>query len=243
MSRILVVEDDPAIRKLTSTALSSAGHRVRVAANGVEALRETDVDTPDLVVTDIMMPQMDGWELVKQLRARRNTAFTPVLFLTQLDSYADRVRGFRLGADDYITKPFSPSQLVHSVSRMTDPEAVWKETAGVIDPGADMEGRLERIGLSAVLTMLEATQKSGVLTLSNGGDSCRIWLREGRVIRATLKSRPELPSTECVYRAIAWAQGSFEFMESSVAGKDEVELATTYLLIEGARRIDEVPGH
>jgi CheY-like chemotaxis protein len=239
MPTILVVEDDPALLKLTCTVLRHAGHVVREASNGEEALELTKETSPDLIVTDIMMPAMDGWTLVKQLRTQRHTAFTPILFLTQLDSYDDRVKGFRLGADDYLTKPFTPRELVARVERMLDPDAIFKDTAGFIDAGSDMEGKLERIGMSAVMVMLESERKTGVLTVESSGETCRVWFRAGATVRAEIKGRAEVRGADAVYHALNWTHGSFEFIECRVEGADEIGMATTYLLIEGARRIDE----
>jgi CheY-like chemotaxis protein len=238
MAHILVVEDDPAVRKMTATVLRHAGHQVHLANNGQEALDYTLTRSPELIITDIMMPKMDGWQLVKRLRAQRRTAFTPVLFLTQLDSYEERVRGFRLGADDYITKPFGPRDLVARVDRMLDPDAVFEETAGVVS-ARDLEGRLERIGMSAVMIMLEAERKTGVLTLAHEGETCRVFLLDGTAVRAEVTGEPDLDSISAVYHALNWTAGSFQFVECEVHGDDEINQPTTYLLIEGARRIDE----
>lgn len=239
MAHILIVEDDPAIRKMTASVLRHAGHQVALADNGEAAVDYTLNRNPDLIVTDIMMPRMDGWQLVKRLRAQRNTAFTPILFLSQLDGYEDRVRGFRLGADDYITKPFAPRDLVARVERMLDPDAVFAETAGMVRGGPDLEGSLERIGISAVLMMLEAERKTGILTLAVGGETARVWVREGAAVRAEVTQKPELKADEAVYHALNWTTGTFDFIECEVSGDDEIETELTYLLIEGARRIDE----
>ncbi len=239
MSTILVVEDDPALLKLTCTVLRHAGHHVREALNGEEALALTRDAAPDLIITDIMMPLMDGWQLVKMLRTQRHTAFTPILFLTQLDTYDDRVKGFRLGADDYLTKPFTPRDLVTRVGKMLDPDAIFKETAGFIEAGSDMEGKLERIGMSAIMVMLEAERKTGLLTVESSGQTCRVWFRLGAAVRAEMKARPETRGADAVYEALNWSHGSFDFIECRVEGNDEIDMATTYLLIEGARRIDE----
>ncbi len=108
-ARILIVDDDPHIRDVVRIALSSDEFETREAANGHAALTHIGRENIDLVVLDIGMPQMDGFECCKAIRASSNV---PVLFLTAQDDEVDRVLGFQLGADDFVAKPFSPRELV-----------------------------------------------------------------------------------------------------------------------------------
>jgi two-component system OmpR family response regulator len=108
-AQILIVDDDPHIRDVVRIALQSEGYATREAANGQAALIEVARGAIDLVVLDIGMPQMDGFECCKALRASSNV---PVLFLTAQEDEVDRVLGFQLGADDFVPKPFSPRELV-----------------------------------------------------------------------------------------------------------------------------------
>jgi two-component system OmpR family response regulator len=108
-AHILIVDDDPHIRDVVRIALQSAGFETREAANGQAALTEVGRGPVDLVVLDIGMPQMDGFDCCKAIRAASNV---PVLFLTAQEDEVDRVLGFQLGADDFVPKPFSPRELV-----------------------------------------------------------------------------------------------------------------------------------
>lgn len=103
---VLVADDDAWILRMVATVLEKRGYTVETAADGEEALRRALARAPDLLITDVMMPRMDGWALVRQLRAHAQLAMLPVVFLTALTSEDDRIRGFRLGADDYVAKPF-----------------------------------------------------------------------------------------------------------------------------------------
>src|SRR6185295_9148076 len=109
--RILIVDDDPWILRMVSTLLEKRGYGIFTAQDGEEGLRRAEEIKPDLVITDVMMPKMDGWELVRAMRARPPLALTPVLFLTALSGEEDRIRGFRLGADDFLPKPFRFEEL------------------------------------------------------------------------------------------------------------------------------------
>lgn len=113
-SRILVVEDEESIRDIITTALSHQGHAVTETQHGRNALNVAIEDTFDLIVLDVMVPGVSGFEVCKQLRDRGDT--TPVLFVTARDEPDDRIKGFVTGGDDYLTKPFSIDELVLRVS-------------------------------------------------------------------------------------------------------------------------------
>jgi len=109
---ILVVDDEPDIRELVRFNLAQAGFEVRTASTGQEALDELSRKRPDLVVLDLMLPDHSGSEICRRIRAEGETAKLPVIMLTARSEEVDRVVGFELGADDYVTKPFSPRELV-----------------------------------------------------------------------------------------------------------------------------------
>lgn len=110
--KILVVDDDPRLRDLVRLALERAEFTVITAADGRAALRDAAREAPDLIVLDVGLPEMDGFETCRRIRA---TSQVPILFLTARDDEIDRVVGLELGADDYVTKPFSPRELVARV--------------------------------------------------------------------------------------------------------------------------------
>lgn len=110
--RILVVEDERKAAEYLRKGLSESGYQVAVAHEGLDARHLIEEDTFDLIILDVMLPGMDGWQLIKLIRMRGQT---PVLFLTARDSVEDRVKGLELGADDYLIKPFSYSELLARV--------------------------------------------------------------------------------------------------------------------------------
>jgi DNA-binding response OmpR family regulator len=103
---ILVVDDDDAIRQMVGTLLSEEGYQVELAQNGEEAMRLVRQKRFDLVVLDILMPVMDGWEVASRMLTDEKTREIPIVFLTALSSYTDQLKGWRMGCFDYITKPF-----------------------------------------------------------------------------------------------------------------------------------------
>jgi two-component system, OmpR family, response regulator len=115
MSKILVVDDDPHIRELVHVFLRNAGLEVVEASDGVDALSKLDSVKVDLAVIDVMMPNMDGWELCQELKASLDI---PILMLTAKAETANKLKGFELGTDDYLVKPFEPLELVARVNAL-----------------------------------------------------------------------------------------------------------------------------
>jgi two-component system OmpR family response regulator len=127
--RVLVVDDEPSIVDAVATALRYEGFDVLEATNGRVALATAQSDQPDLIVLDVMLPDIDGFEVGRRLRA--DGLATPILFLTAKDALEDKVQGFSAGADDYVTKPFSLAEIVLRV------KAILQRTAGSNDEGTN----------------------------------------------------------------------------------------------------------
>jgi DNA-binding response OmpR family regulator len=118
MSRILVVEDEKDIAELIAHALQRAGHTVDLLNSGSGAVARVTESTPDLIVLDLMLPGMDGLLVCQALRADPATASVPIIMLTARGEESDRIAGLELGADDYVTKPFSPRELSARVTAL-----------------------------------------------------------------------------------------------------------------------------
>ena len=168
MADILIIDDDPQIRDVLRIALKQAGFATREAGDGAEGLAKALNGRDDLIILDIGLPAMDGFDLCRRLRAEKDT---PVLFLTARDDEIDRVVGLELGGDDYVTKPFSPRELVARV------RAILKRSQG----GAGANGTLRR----------------GVLELDPARHLCRVdgqnvaLTQREMAILSLLMSRPE----------------------------------------------------
>ena len=110
--KILVVDDDPVNLKMASSVLAKEGFAVLTAENGLLALSAVQDSKPDLIVLDVMMPELNGYEAAAKLRKDPETAHIPIILLTALDSIEEKIKGFEAGADDYMAKPFQPEELV-----------------------------------------------------------------------------------------------------------------------------------
>ena len=135
-AEVLVVEDEDDVRRLVRVLLERAGHTVAEASNGVEALRRVQAVQPDLVVLDVTMPELDGWQTLERIR---DLSDVPVLMLTARAGELDKVRGLKAGADDYVTKPFGRQELLARV------EALLRRTSGPHEVRPAYEDRAVRI--------------------------------------------------------------------------------------------------
>ena len=375
-TRVLVVDDDPWILRMVSSTLEKRGYQPETAQDGQQALDKVRAHPPDVIITDLMMPVMDGWTFVQQLRGVPALAGIPVVFLTALGKDEARLRAMGLSPEEYLAKPFRFADLEKRVSsalqsraRATPesqvgptpggypmpgypghphappyghtheshvghlphgpgygrtheshvghlPHAPYGEShvgplpgyppgppgyppgyppayypPGYPDPRAmpqgyppqayppqqpyppthppphegppppppasasgrtiegvqvprrstALNGRLEQLGLSSLLVMMEMERKDGVLTLKDvkSGEIGRIFLRRGQVICARLDESPDKDGKDCVYEMLTWRGGTFSFNAMEVEMDDSIQSSTTHLLMEGARLIDE----
>ena len=154
MIRILLIDDDSYITEPLARALSEQGYTVSVANSGESGLQQALAQPPDLVILDVMMPGMDGWTVCRQLRER---SVVPILMLTALNEEIDRVLGLELGADDYLTKPFSTRELLARIKAMLRRIALDR-----IQPTRDV---LKIGAIELNLTTFQATKAGQLLTL------------------------------------------------------------------------------
>ena len=128
--KILVVEDDPDQLEAIRGNLKDAGFAIGTAANGVDALIKTRSVSPDLIVLDLMLPQLNGLDICKTLRQNPATASIPVIMLTGMDSYFARVAGFEAGINVYLTKPYQPEELISKVEELLEHSSATSRRSG-----------------------------------------------------------------------------------------------------------------
>lgn len=177
MARILVVDDDANIREVVCFALAKAGFETLTAGDGVQALAQCAVKAFDLVILDMLMPEMDGIEVCRHLRAQLETARLPILFLSSRDDEIDRVVGLEIGGDDYVTKPFSPRELVARV------RALLRRAAPPAEETAPREWTYRRLRLDGARYLVFWNNTSIALTLTEFGILRALITRPGLVCR------------------------------------------------------------
>lgn len=120
MKKILVVDDDLTLRKILQNSLEQKGYQVISVGSGAEALVQFDRDIPDLVVSDVSMPEMDGFEFCRQLRSQPSGKLIPFIFLSAMGELDDRIQGHTIGADSYLTKPFEMKELLANIEALIE---------------------------------------------------------------------------------------------------------------------------
>lgn len=236
--RVLVVEDEPLIAQMLADKLSDLYVEVIRASNGVEALELAWEWDPDLVLLDVMMPKMDGFEVAKILKTNPKTAHIPIVFVTAKSEVEDRVKGLELGAEDYITKPFNFQELLLRVkvilSRLEASQAqrVSTQVRGIA-------GKLRDLSLANLLQFLEMDQKTGILTITKGEEKGYIYLDHGRIVNGLAGP---LKAEFAVYRLLSWTEGEFQLEPCGPSGLAEpvIKMSNQALIMEGMRRLDEV---
>ncbi len=182
-NRILVVDDEPDITALVAYHLAKAGYRVSTASNGTEAIRAAADQRPDVIVLDLMLPGLSGLDVLQALRKQPETREVGVILLTARREEADRIRGLSLGADDYLTKPFSPHELTLRVAAILRRLAAPAVAAGsqLVAGPITIDRSAHRVMVSGKELVLTATEYKLLVTLLE---------RRGRV-----QTRPQLLET------------------------------------------------
>lgn len=170
MAKILVVDDDPRLRELLVVTFQRAGHGTVTASDGRMALTHAARESPDLIVLDIGLPELDGIEVCRRIRQTSNV---PILFLSARDDEVDRILGLELGADDYVTKPFSPRELVARV------KAILKRV-GAVDDAATLRRGVLAIEPARHRCLVDGTQVA--LTATEMGLLAQLMRRPDQVL-------------------------------------------------------------
>lgn len=237
--RILIVEDEPGMIELLTVALEDEGYVISIANNGQQGLKKVSEENPDLIISDVMMPDMNGYDFCAQLRENPKTAAIPFIFLTAKKDVSDRVRGLNLGADDYISKPFHVVEVVARIktlmqrvqrSRQSSPQAPAPETESAFS------GDLEKINIGEVVQTIALTRKNGCLIVTNGSRRGEVYFHDGIVMYADVDRKK---GENAVYRLLSWKNGQFKFDVGAAAKTKNVQKSAEGLLMEGMRRLDE----
>jgi CheY-like chemotaxis protein len=234
--RIVVVDDDARYREAAAEPFRKRGDLVTTTPDGLAALAACLKDPPDAILSDVQMPRMDGWQLLRLVRARPSLAAVPVVFLTSLAGEPERLLGYQLGVDAYIPKPYNPDELMVRVHQI-----VRRARNSRTSPAArsTLRGEIEHVGLSSLFTFLEMERKTGIL-LVIGNDVSRLFFKEGRLVRAEVEgASPPLASRPAAMRILDTTSGQFEFASRDVTAEDDLGMSVTALLLEHARLTDE----
>lgn len=232
--KVLVVDDDPILVISLKLHFSDIGIEFEVAGDGQEALEKLESFEPDIILSDIMMPRMDGYELRKQLRQNPDTARIPFIFMSAKCGITDQMTAFRLGIDDYVCKPFQISDLVERMQRAIERARKIRS----FHSKADFSGDLTQLVWTDMLQIMELNHKSGMLVFRkpSGEPIGRILFSNGRLVNA--QAGP-FEGEEAFFTLMTIKKGSFEFSDKPVKAPNSIKSNNTSLLLQGSQMIDK----
>jgi DNA-binding response OmpR family regulator len=232
--RIFVVDDEERIIDLLKFGLEMSGYEVLTAHNGREALEKIPRTRPDLIISDVMMPHLDGFELCEKLRENPETKLIPFIFLTAKGQIPEKLEGIQLGADDYITKPFDLQELI---ARMESILYRMELASQTVSEEVAMSGKLSQMEIIDVIQTLQMGEKTGQLMINRGSNVATIYFMSGEVIDAKIFN---LVGEKAFYRILTWQEGSFAFDPNAPLVKRTIFTSTQNLLMEGLKHVDRL---
>ena len=232
--KILIVDDDPTIIKFIAPLFAKKNYEPMKAEDGKEALQKINKETPDLIISDIMMPKMDGFELYRRLRNDPKTAAIPFIFLSAKDDPIDQLKGLRMGAEEYLTKPFDAIQLFVTIKNIF--ENVDKAKSSM--ERVDFSGNLAEINLEDVVQLVEMNQKTGELVFTTYDEAIigSVFFKNGKLVNAATKS---LKGEEAFYELTIHKEGYVKFYSKEINAPTIISNPTMAMLFEAARMSDE----
>jgi DNA-binding response OmpR family regulator len=258
--RILVVDDDPDNRAMISHFLTNWGYAVEDAKNGKVALEKVKKNPPSLVLLDLEMPEMDGFETCEHLKTNPETEWIPVIIFTGLEKMPHRIRGFRHGADDYVVKTVEPDELRTRIDLVLKrmrryanlaaapvaaeaPEPIIEAAEVVVeavsepvdDGGMAVSVSLAKIPFPEAMRLVLAHGKNGIAHISHDGRTGAVHIHDGAVVHAVAG---ELSGSEAFYELALWKAGRFDFQDTDSPSEKTILTSTRSLLVEASRRFD-----
>ena len=240
---ILVIDDDLAVRRQLAQEMAKRGHRPIEAISGREAQVLIAQEPPGAVITELQLANGSGLELIIHIRTNIDLLHMPVVVYTSLRSPADRLKALHAGADDVLTKPANPEEIILRVERAL----MRAETSGLRKAlktqKSSMMGDLEMFGTASLLSLIALERRTGVLFLQKDGQEARLSVKAGRVHNAMVTGANGGKGAEAVYRVLNWGTGNFCLTPEKVDEPDVINQPTSQLLMEGLRQQDETKPH
>jgi CheY-like chemotaxis protein len=234
---ILMVDDELDNRVMMRYFLESWGYEVELAANGQEALAKVAEQRPALVLLDLEMPVMDGFETCNRLKSDPETESLPVIMFTGLEATADKVKGIRKGADDYVVKTVDPEEIQARIEMiLRRSQRFERPPAPENGNGAVLSGSLEDKSFPEAFQLAMAYGESGTLSLKNDTEVGSVFLVDGDVVHAVYG---ELEGEHAFYELAVWNKGHFSYKVGERTPKRTIEAKGQSLLMEATRRMDE----
>jgi CheY-like chemotaxis protein len=233
--RLLVVDDSRLILRMVRDFFTAHGFEVQEAGDGKEAVDRLAAWIPDVIIADILMPVMDGWELFETVRRLPETSEVPFVFLTVEADLPKRLRGLHLGADDYIVKPFAVEELHARIERILEQRRALVEARRAGD--ALLAGSGEHLAISDLLQILALNKKSGVVHLMRGRDEGKIVFEDGEMVHAACG---RATGRKALYRLLGWSTAMFRVLPREESGGERsLTDPAANALMDGLVALDE----
>ncbi|HEX9726028.1 MAG TPA: response regulator [Vicinamibacteria bacterium] len=237
--RILVVDDELDNRVMMRYFLESWGYEVELACNGQEGLEKVDTNRPDLVLLDLEMPVMNGFDACDHLKNSPETEQIPVIMFTGLEQTTNKVKGIRKGADDYVVKTVDPEELQARIEMILRRTQRYPAQSAATAPDNDnaVSGSLTEMEFPEAMQLILTYGKAGVMRLVDGSNQASVFVGDGQqVVHAEVDG---LEGEEAFYTLVFWKSGKFHFQVGEEAPRQTITASGTNLLIESTRRLDE----
>ncbi len=230
---ILVADADPKNLQILKDNLEASGFMVVKVSNGKNAFEEIQQSPPTLILTEINLPDLSGFQLLERLKADPKTSSIPLIFLTKQREIQQRVRAFELGAKDYLVKPLHVKEVIAHIRMVL--RRLEQRKPEQNDTHKRFSGRLNQFTLSDLIENFGVERKTGILTISNGRRTGQVFFREGSVINANLG---DFKKEHAIYQMIPWNRGYFNMIFRDVDIADEISISNLGLLLQGIKRLE-----
>jgi CheY-like chemotaxis protein len=239
---VLIADEDAAFRKYLAMPLAAQGFTIHEAADGSAAWQLAVQNRPWMILADISMPELDGFEFCRRVRSHPMLSRLPLLFISGSDKYKERYRALQIGADDFLSKNMPVRELLMRIqllmTRYSD-LAATEPKAGAAEVAGAFQGRIEVFGAPALLQMCAQGRLTGLfsaLAEDAANTATVMGFREGDIISATAGSAT---GADGVYAFLAWEKGSFKFTPGDPGEGAPLAQSVEHLLLEGCRILDE----
>jgi CheY-like chemotaxis protein/signal recognition particle receptor subunit beta len=240
---VLIADEDAAFRKYLAMPLAAQGFTIYEAADGSAAWQLAVQNRPWMILADISMPEVDGFEFCRRVRNHSLLSRMPILFISGSDKYKERYRALQIGADDFLSKNMPIRELLMRIqllmTRYSDLYASGEQKRGATEVAGAFQGRIEVFGAPALLQMCAQGRLTGHFTAlaEDGANTATVMgFREGDIISATAGNAT---GAEGVYAFLAWEKGSFKFSPGDPGDGAPLAQSVEHLLLEGCRLLDE----
>jgi DNA-binding response OmpR family regulator len=233
--KILAVDDDKNILKLLEISLTKAGYDVITVDNAEEAIGIASSEKPNVIISDISMPEMDGIEFCWMIREKSDVPLTPFIFLSSLRDPDFEIRGYRAGADDFLSKPIDREVLLEHVDTLIQRSLKLQNMdsdQGDDKAGKGFTGALSELSLVEIIQLISINKRSGTL---NVGESV-LYFNKGSIIKATHEG---YANEEAIYQLVKLKTGTFEFANKKIDLEPEIHVNTMHIIVEACRLMDE----